>query len=274
MSPPPPSSTSAFSRILDWGFRRYVRRFVNQNFNAVRVAGREHVQQIPQGPIICFINHPGWWDPMTGVLITDQLFPGKRFFAPIDADALSRYPILNRLGFYPVSQASAASAKQFLQHSRTLLKAPDTMLWLTPTGRFSDVRRTDSFMSGLSSLVDRNYTGTLLAMAIEYTFWNERYPELLVEFAPPIDCSALPADRAERTHFLETCLARTQSELAQRAITRDAAAFSTLSIGNAGIGGLYDAWRRLSAWVRGKPFHARHTESDRLTPVTAQGELP
>ncbi len=269
-----PSSTSSFTRVLDWGFRRYVRRFVNQNFNAVRVAGREHVQPIPPGPIVCFINHPGWWDPMTGVLITDLLFPGKRFFAPIDAVALSRYPILNRLGFYPVSQASAASAKQFLQHSRALLNAPDTMLWLTPTGRFSDVRRTDSFMSGLSSLVDRNYTGTLLAMAIEYTFWNERYPELLVEFAPPIDCSALPTDRAERTHFLEACLTRSQSSLAQRAIARDPAGFSTLSFGNAGIGGLYDAWRRLSVWVRGKPFHARHTESDRLTPVAAQGELP
>lgn len=274
MSAPKPLSTSSFSRILDWGFRRYVRRFVNKNFNAVRVAGREHVQQLPPGPIVCFINHPGWWDPMTGVLITDRLFPERRFFAPIDGEALSRYPILNRLGFYPVSQASAASAKQFLQHSRALLKSPNTMLWLTPTGKFSDVRRSDSFMSGLSSLVDRNYTGTLLAMAIEYTFWNERYPELLVEFAPPIDCSALPADRAERTRLLEACLAGTQSSLAKRAIARDPAAFSTFSIGNAGIGGLYDAWRRLSAWMRGKPFHARHTEADPLAPVAAQGELP
>lgn len=270
MSAPTPSSRSAFTAVLDWGFRRYVRRFINQNFNAVRVAGREHLLTLPEGPIVCFINHPGWWDPMTGVLITDQLFPGKRFFAPIDAEALRQYPILNRLGFYPVSHGSAASAKQFLQHSRQLLQSPDTMLWLTPTGKFSDVRRSDPFMKGLSGLVDRDYTGTLLNMAIEYTFWDERYPELLVEFAPPIDCGVLPVDREQRTRFLEASLASTQAALAQRAIAREGAAFSTLFMGHAGIGGMYDAWRRLAAWVRGQPFHARHRATENATSVAAQ----
>jgi hypothetical protein len=41
--------------------------------------------------MVCFINHPGWWDPMTGVLMTDLLFPGRhRFAAPMDAEALTK----------------------------------------------------------------------------------------------------------------------------------------------------------------------------------------
>ncbi|RLT21459.1 MAG: hypothetical protein DWI29_01935, partial [Planctomycetota bacterium] len=86
------------SKILNWGFRRYVRRFVRKNFNAVRVAGHEHLTGLPARPIVCFINHPGWWDPMTGVLMTDLLFPGRIFAAPMDVEALRSYPILERLG--------------------------------------------------------------------------------------------------------------------------------------------------------------------------------
>jgi 1-acyl-sn-glycerol-3-phosphate acyltransferase len=254
-------STSMTSRILNRGFRRYVRRFINKNFNAVRIAGRHHVEPLPPGPIVCFANHPGWWDPLTAVLITDQLFPGRRFFAPIDAEALTRYPILDRLGFYPLARSSVTGTKQFLLQSRELLKSPETTLWLTPTGKFTDVRRSDPFMEGLASLVDRDFSGTLLAMAIEYTFWNERFPELLVEFGAPIDCGELPAQRSERTRVFEDCLAKAQASLAERAMARDPAAFSTLAIGRAGIGGFYDAWRRATAWVRGQPFQARHTES-------------
>ena len=201
-------------KILNWGFRRYVRRFVRNHFNAVRVAGRCHVEHLPAGPVVCFVNHPGWWDPMTVVLMTDQLFPGRRFAAPMDAEALTRYPVLERLGFFPVVRDSVAGAKEFLRNSRELLKSAETILWLTPTGRFTDVRQAAPFMQGLGHLVDQHTAVTLLPMAIEYTFWNERSPELLVEFAAPIDCTVLPSERELRTRKLEECLAQTQASLA------------------------------------------------------------
>ncbi len=266
------SSSSDFSQILNWGFRRYVRRFVRKNFNAVRVAGREHAEQCPSGPVVCFINHPGWWDPMTGVLITDHLFPGRRFTAPMDAEALSRYPVLEQLGFFPVVRDSASGAREFLRTCREMLKSADVILWLTPAGRFCDVRQVAPFMSGLSQLVDRSFTGSLLPMAIEYTFWNERCPELLVQFGEPIVCGELPEARDQRTQVLESCLGRTQSALAQLAIARQPNAFSTLGTGRAGIGGAYDSWRRLAAWIRGRQFRERHEEQQTYSASVARSD--
>lgn len=258
------------SHILNWGFRRYVRRFVRRNFNAVRVAGQRHAEQLPTGPVVCFFNHPSWWDPMTVVLMTDLLFPGRTFHAPMDAEALRQYPILERLGFFAVARDAVSGTKDFLRTSRELLKSPDSTLWITPTGSFEDARHSAPFMSGLGHLIDSHFEGSLLTMAIEYTFWNERCPELLVEFAAPLNCRTLPDDREQRTLVLQESLALTQKSLAQRAIARDATAFSTLALGRAGVGGIYQSFQRLLVWLRGQRFQERHSPE----PVPAQRARP
>lgn len=261
------------SGILTWGFRRYVRRFVRRHFNAVRMAGHRQLATLKAGPIVCFVNHPGWWDPMTGVLMTDLLFGHRRFAAPMDAEALRSYPILERLGFFPVERGTSGGAKDFLRTSRELLADQNTILWLTPAGKFHDVRRPEPFMSGLSHLIDAAFPGTLMPMAIEYTFWNERSPELLVQFGGPVDCARLPADRMERTLMMERSLQETQASLADLAIARDPAAFATVAVGRAGVGGLYDLWRRLAAGVRGQAFQHRHSHESVLSSDAVNGEL-
>ena len=265
--------SSLASRILNWGFRGYVRRFVRRNFNAVRVAGCDVVESLPAGPIVCFINHPGWWDPMTGVLMTDLLFPGRRFAAPMDAEALIRYPVLERLGFFALGRDTVTGAKDFLRTSCNLLNQTETILWLTPTGNFCDIREPASFMSGLGHLVDRDFQGTALPMAIEYTFWNERCPELLVQFGSPVAADQLPPDRDSRTLMLEHALARAQASLATLAIARKADAFTTIESGRAGIGGLYDSWRRVTAWVRGSKFRKRHEVETAIVTGSIKADL-
>jgi 1-acyl-sn-glycerol-3-phosphate acyltransferase len=261
------------SKILNWGFRGSVRRFVRKNFNAVRVTGQEQLAELPSAPIVCFINHPGWWDPMTGVLMTDLLFPGRQFAAPMDAEALKSYPILERLGFFAVERDTASGAKDFLRNSRELLTNPQTILWLTPAGKFHDIRQPVPFMNGLSHLVDSEFHGIALPMAIEYTFWNERSPELLVRFGDPVHCAGLPTDRDARTLVFETALATTQSSLAELAIARDPANFATLAMGRAGIGGLYDLWRRMMAGLRGQQFQDRHRGEPSESGTAIKGEL-
>lgn len=256
------------SKILNWGFRRYVRRFVRKNFNAVRIGGLEHLTQLADKPIVCFANHPGWWDPMTAVLMTDLIFHGRQFAAPMDNLALQRYPILERLGFFGVQRDTASGAREFLKTSRQLFENPQTILWLTPAGKFHDVRISVSFMKGISHLIDSQFDGTALPMAVEYTFWNERCPELLVQFGPPITAALLPAEREVRTNALERALATAQAVLAERSIARDPSAFTRLAIGRAGVGGLYDLWRRIAANLRGQKFQDRHgfelVESDKV----------
>lgn len=252
------SQESVFSRTLTAGFRRYVRRFVRRNFNAVRIANPDALKSVSNGPLICFINHPGWWDPMTAVMLTDCFFADRRFSAPMDAEALTRYPILERLGFFPVARESAAGAREFLRSSRQQLAQPNAIMWLTPAGKFCDVRQSVPFMSGLSHLTGSGFTGTLLPVAVEYTFWNERYPEVLVEFHSALNPADLPADQHDRNQYLQICLERTQASLAAKAIARDPELFTTLATGRSGIGGVYETFRRLVAAIRGRTFQSRH----------------
>lgn len=254
------------SKILHKGFRRYVRRFVRRHFNAVRVSGWEPLRELPAGPIVCFANHPGWWDPMTAVLMTDLMFPGHNFTAPMDAEALRSYPVLERLGFFPVQRETSGGVRDFLRTSRELLKSPNTILWMTPTGQFHDARQAVPFLSGLSYLLDNNFHGTAIPMAIEYTFWNERSPELLLRFGPPVSRTDLSQDRAARNIELERALSTTQSTLAELAIARDPDGFTTMALGRAGIGGVYDYWRRIHAKIQGRQFQERH--SARQLPTT------
>lgn len=248
------------SRILVRGFQRYVRRFVSSSFNAVRVSGLEYAAALPHGSVVFFVNHPGWWDPMTAVLLTD-LLPGKRrFAAPMDADALRRYPVLEKLGFFPVARNSAAGAREFLRESRRVLADRNTALWITPAGRFHDVREHAAFQPGLSHLVDRDFDGSVLPAAFEYVFWNERRPEMLVRFGAPINCRQLPEDRDARTGALEEELRKQQRVLAELAVARDPNAFQQVLVGRAGIGGVYDLWRRALCWLKGQSFAARHEE--------------
>jgi 1-acyl-sn-glycerol-3-phosphate acyltransferase len=265
--------TVLLSDILHWGFRRYVRRFVRKNFNAVRVQGANQLTELVDGPIVCFINHPGWWDPMTGVLMTDLLFSGRRFAAPMDAEALRRYPILERLGFFSVERDTAHGAREFLRTSRRLLQDPHTILWLTPAGKFHDIRQPATFMSGLSHLLHAEYQGFALPMAIEYTFWNERSPELLVRFGQPVSPLDLPPDKDARTRVLENALATTQAALAEQAIARDPAAFATLATGRAGVGGLYDLWRCMIARLRGQKFLKQHERVPSVSEQHLHGEF-
>ena len=95
-------------------------------------------------------------------------------------------------------------------------------------------------------------------MAIEYLFWNERYPEILIEFGTLLRSEDLPSEKAARLQWLEKHLADTQASLALKAISRNPDAFTTLVAGRSGIGGLYDGLRRMVAFFTGATFHGRH----------------
>jgi hypothetical protein len=69
---------------------------------------------------------------------------------------------------------------------------------------------------------------TVIPVAIEYTYWHERFPEVLVRFG-----------KAGET------LEATQDALATEAMQQRAELFETLLPGRVGIGGVYDWWRKL-----------------------------
>jgi 1-acyl-sn-glycerol-3-phosphate acyltransferase len=244
-------------------FRRIVRAYFRRHFRAVMV---QHEQRLAAmtGPLIVYANHSSWWDPMVSILLAEMLLPGRRHYAPMDASALKRYPILRRLGIFPVEMSSARGAAQFLRTSKAILESGG-VVWITPQGRFADPRESPlAFKPGLGALAARTPGATLIPLAIEYTFWDERLPEALLGFGNPVRIGDQTNSDAA-TEQLEAALAATMGELRVLSIARDASRFHVLLNGRRGTGGFYALGRMLRALVTRKQLRLDHTERPELT---------
>ena len=119
-------------------FRRVVRRYFRQHFRAVQAQNAARLRNL-SGPIIVYGNHSSWWDPMLIVLLGELLLPERNHYAPMDGRALGQYPILKKLGIFPVEMATPRGAARFLSTAEAVLTGGG-VLWLTPQGRFADPR--------------------------------------------------------------------------------------------------------------------------------------
>ncbi len=181
-------------RFFLWVFRRFLAR----HLRALRLAHWGQ-PQVPEGrPLVVYANHPSWWDGIAFTLLSASLFPDRRMFVPMDAAALARYPFFRRLGVFGVEQHHPRGAAAFLRTSQALLRTPAHMLWINAPGRFQDVRdRPVAIAPGLLRLPELAPDACFLPLALEVTFWNERKPELLAAFGPPLEATTLrPAAHA------------------------------------------------------------------------------
>lgn len=252
------SAVPRISRLTLLFFRGIVRRYFRRQFHAVRANGVASANLRCAGPLIVYTNHTSWWDPMVCYLLAATLAPERRHYAPMDDAALDRYAILKRIGCFPVDIRSARGAVQFLRMGEAVVRSGG-VLWVTPQGRFADVReRPLLFKPGLAALAARLGECTMVPVAMEYTFWDERKPEALVEIGEPI------VVRGESTEALEprltSALAAALDRLRQASLTRDGQAFERVLLrGSVGVGGFYAVGERIRAALMGRRYRAEHT---------------
>lgn len=242
----------------------YARRYIRKHLHALRMRVAAENRVAPEIPIIVYLNHPSWWDPLVALVVAHELFPDRRHCAPIDAQALSRYRILERFGFFGVDRTRLRGAVDFLQTAQTICSSAKAALWITPQGRFVDVRdRPVALATGLGRLVARLDRAVVIPMAIEYVFWEERTAEALVLVGRRfvIDREGT-TDHRKWTLALARRLEETQDELASLSVRRNPEQFRTLVRGRAGVGGVYDRWRSFLARVRGRSFKTEHGDLD------------
>ncbi|MHC5538200.1 lysophospholipid acyltransferase family protein [Singulisphaera rosea] len=258
-----PGQIPARSSWLFRHFRNYSRRYVSKHFHAIRlsVEGFRPDARLG-GPIIVVLNHPSWWDPLIGLVLSEAWPETTRHFAPIDSAGLAKYPVLERLGFFGIEPNSPQGARTLLRRGLAILDDSRHVLWVTPQGRFVDPRaRPTRFKPGIGYLVHRVGRGVVLPLALEYAFWQERTPEVLARFGTPIELGgSRETSPRDWTTRLERALETVQVELARDAMSRDPSRFETKLEGRAGIGGIYDFWRRTRAALRGRRFAAEHGE--------------
>jgi 1-acyl-sn-glycerol-3-phosphate acyltransferase len=255
-----PTSSPLFLRLFGTLFRWW---YFRRGFHAVRVSksGRPIV---PDGrPVIVYTNHPSWWDAALFVLIASRRFPDRRHFGPMDAAALERYRFMRKFGVFGIELDAPRGAATFLRTCRAILADRRSMLWITAEGQFTDPRqRPVRLRPGLAHLMRLFPEAAVVPLAIEYAFWNERYPEALFRFGrafvPAQEEQVTRGDIEAWQRLLEARLEEAMDGLAAESMRRDASLFEPLMRGAAGVGGIYDLWRQTVALVTGRPFQREH----------------
>ncbi|WP_187830418.1 lysophospholipid acyltransferase family protein [Siccirubricoccus phaeus] len=255
-----PGPAALFSPWRHAFFCRAFARHARRHLRAVRLAAWGVPEAGWDGPLVVYANHPSWWDGVAFLLLADALFPGRRMMTPMDAEALAKYGFMRRIGVFGVAQHSVLGALAFLRVAEEVLALPGHMLWLNAPGRFVDVRqRPVPIAPGLVRLAELAPRARFLPLALEYPFWSEQAPEMLAAFGPPLEGAALAAmDRVAREAALARALEAVMDRLATDAMARDPSRFLPVLRGRAGMGGVYQVWRRLGALVRGRRFDPRH----------------
>ena len=253
----------------DWlyrGFAKYAQWYVRRNTHAVRMLreGSEAFHELAGRPVLVVLNHPTWWDPLLAQVVANRFFSSRDNYAPIDAEAVQQYKFFERIGYFGIERDTRRGAARFLRIGEAALQQPDGALWVTAQGHFTDPRRRPiSIRPGVAHLCRRLGEGGreawVLPLAMELTYWEERYPEALLAVSPPLLVDGTPRSTQEWQERIEAALESTMDRLAAAAVAREAKAFETWLGGSAGVGGVYDFWRRTSAWLTGRRFDPSHS---------------
>ena len=153
-------------------FRQHVKRFyLARDFHAVRLSRNCRPGPIPDGPLIVVLNHPSWWDPLVALVLT-ELFPDRAHYAPMDADALLRYRIFERMGVFGVEPNTMRGAREFVRTSRSILARPRTAALDDASRPFLPMprERPPLIQPGVAHLARRLEKAVILPLALEYPF--------------------------------------------------------------------------------------------------------
>jgi len=253
-----PRISPLWARWLTW----YAQRFLRRHFHTLRMARGGFPEEYPQFPLVIYLNHASWWDPLVCAFLKERFFSNRDAYAPIEAGMLARYRFFKRIGFFGVESEARRSAREFLETSSAILQSPRNVLFITPQSRFADVReRPLQFAAGLGHLAARVERVLFVPLAVEYSFWEERLPEILVRFGtateirPELNAAFNPRDW---TRLFESKLAELQDRLATLSQFRDSSDFQILLRGGSGVSAIYDLWRSARARLSGGTFQKDH----------------
>ena len=166
-------------------FLRYVRRLLRRRFHAVRLAdeGADVLASLGarSRPAIILLNHGSWWDPILACFLSGRLVPRRPGLAPMDRDQLERFGFFRRIGMFGIDPDDAESLEAMRAYVIDAFRSdPRTILWLTPQGRFTDVREPIRIRPGAAAIAAAVGDVDVISISIEYAFWQESRAEALV----------------------------------------------------------------------------------------------
>lgn len=245
----PARESPAFARWFEGWCRR---NMIRKKFSAMRIerAGADLLRSVAdhKGPLILASNHVGWWDPLMMLTTQRLFFPERSLRAPMDAAQLERFGLFRRLGVFGIDPDDAASlARMGEEMERYFRESARPTFWITPQGRFADVRAAIVVRPGVSKLAAGTPGARVLALSMEYCFWTDPKPEILI--AAREVRAADPSRTTAWQRAIAEAMTAGAAHLAELAIAREPDRFETLVSKQGAQGGaLYNAWLK----VRGR----------------------
>lgn len=239
-----------FAAFFGW----YTRRLFRKKFHAVRLAmgSREVLARhaSTDAPLVIAMNHSSWWDPLIAVVLGRSLCPERSACAPIDAAMLAKFGMFKKLGLFGIDPDDARGMTRVLEYVLARFEGDrKPTLWITPQGRFADVRETIAIRPGVAAIVARAQAGAsgparVLSVAIEYAFWLEQKPEVFLRI---VEVDAPQASSTPHWHrAIEDAMQANATKLAALVRSRDPRAFeSLLTSTGATAHPVMDLWLRL-----------------------------
>ena len=247
------------------GFCWYTRRLIRKHFWAFACHALDAgpLSTDAKRPIVFYCNHPGWWDPIVAMQISQHYFPDRVFYAPIDQLAIEKYSVFKKLGFFGIALGNREGAATFLKQSHAVLKAPHAALWLTPEGRFADPRdKSADWMPGLSHLLKKTPHAICIPVAIEYPFVDESKPLMICKFGKALDGELLrELSKSDGSVVLKNRLRETQQALCELIVARSFNDFKVLVRTAQKPESLYDFGRWIVCKLTFRQFELRHGKS-------------
>lgn len=241
----PAEASPAFVRFFGWWTRE---KMIAKRFFAVRLArgSRRSLEAVADhpGPVVLVVNHVSWWDPLIMLCVHRLFWPDRTLRAPMDAAQLRRFGLFKKLGTFGVDPDNAESLRVMSSYiADYFADDPRPTLLINPQGRFVDVRAEVEPRPGAARIAASAENVRCVALAMEYQFWLDQRPELLLRAEPvePEKASTTGWHRAIRD-----TMNRNAAALAELAIAREPAGFECLVGGDAAqINPFYDLWLRL-----------------------------
>ena len=204
------------SRFWLWVASMFFFNMLQNRFYAFRYRGEEnYFDGDTNVPTILFAPHCNWWDGIVLYNTTHRIFHKE---IRLMVEELNRFPLLRRGGAYSVNKKSPQSAMKALQYSVDVVGDIRNMLCIFPQGIIRPPHyRPIEFQTGLSYIaenaVKRYGKVNLIPMAIDYAFFRDNRPEVIVEFGKRIEMvkgnDLDKLSRKELTHYLERALEET-----------------------------------------------------------------
>ena len=230
-------------------FAGYARRLISKRFHGVRLlhGSRGVMDSLASArtPAIALFTHASWWDPLAGLMLWNRFLPDRDVFLPMERDQLQRFKFFRRLGTFGINPDDPVSLELMRDHVlHRFVDRPESLLGLTPQGRFTDPRTPIRLRPGAAAIAAAvPGTPTVVTVAIEYVFWQDARPEMLVAIET---CEPPSVDTTAAWHRrMSEAFAATTERLSSAAIARDPDAFELVAGGAARINPVMDLWLRL-----------------------------